>query len=51
MDDQSNEQMEAPVITAIQAIDQYGNVLASAQNPNAFSMKQMKNKQTQMQMA
>jgi len=25
-----------PVVTAIQAIDQYGNVLAQAQNPKAF---------------
>jgi len=30
-----------PVVTAIQAIDQYGNVLAQAQNPKAFQMMQL----------
>ena len=29
-----------PIVSAIQAIDQYGNVLASAQNPKAFQLMQ-----------
>lgn len=32
------DQKEAPIVSQLQAIDQYGNIIATAQNPNLNQM-------------
>jgi len=33
-----DDQKDAPIVSQLQAIDQYGNIIATAQNPNLNQM-------------
>jgi hypothetical protein len=41
MQNGTNEYLGAPVVSSIQAIDQYGHVMATAQNPKIYEMMRM----------